>query len=83
MISTRDLDQMLQSALEMKALAQKFIDFAKMNGSGEGDEGQDDLEEGEDVEEEGNDDNVSEPAPSMNKGKNAAIIIALKKKMGK
>lgn len=78
---------MLNCGLKIKEEAQKMIDFAKMHGSGEGDEGEQDLKEGEDVE--GEDTNYSESndsgksGPPLNKGKNAAIIVALQKKFKK
>lgn len=81
----RDYDQMLKAALEMKMMAQKFIDFAKLQGAGEGEEGEEDLvPPGEDEEMEDEEMEDEEKAPkSMNKGKNLAIILALRKRMKK
>ena len=45
MPSNRDWEQMLKIGLEMKGMSQKFIDFAHMNGAGQGGEGEEDLEE--------------------------------------
>lgn len=82
MATIRDFDQMLKAALELKELSQKFIDFAKIQGAGEGDEGEEDLEEVSEEEEE-----MEGPEEGMEgpKGdpKHLAIILALKKKMGK
>lgn len=89
MATIRDFDQMLQAALELKATAQKFIDFAKLQGAGDGGEGEEDLvdaEDNTDTNDQGDGTNVNDTADTTDttpKGKNAAIIIALKKKMGK
>lgn len=89
MANARDWDQMLQSALEMKSQAQKFIDFAKLNGAGNGGEGEEDLEEQEDsMEEEGDMEEAPEedvmPPPASGKNPKAAIMIAIgKAKKGK
>lgn len=84
MPSQRDFDQMLKSALEMKALSQKFIDFAKMYGAGDGGEGEEDLEElpeDDNVEEDkGEGEMADSPSTSGRKGPMAAILIAMKKK---
>lgn len=85
MPNSRDWDQMLKAGLEMKAQAQKFIDFAKMYGAGEGGEGEEDLEE---VEDEGG----QEPMPADSEGGSinkpakspkAAILLAMLKKKKK
>ena len=82
MPSARDWDQMLKTGLEMKGMAQKFIDFAKMYGAGKGGEGEDDLEEQDDdmsdTEEESGED---KPSPlSSERNPKAALILALGKK---
>lgn len=90
MATIRDYDDMLQCALEMKSKVQQFIDFAKMEGAGEGGEGEEDLMEApyEDEETDGegrmNETDLEDYAgPEKNKGKNLAVLIALKKKMKK
>ena len=94
MASTRDWEQMLKTGLEMKGMAQKFIDFAHMNGAGKGGEGEDDLEElpENDVEDsmaDETDEGESPAMPSMKMGKmnernpKAALLIAISKKRGK
>lgn len=91
MATRRDYNQMLKAALEIKDLSQQFIDFAKMEGAGEGGEGEEDLEEVPDEEESINDvpeeeeEDEEEEMPMMKKKnpKHLAIILALKKKMGK
>ena len=88
MPTIRDFDQMLKAALELKDLAQKFIDFAKVQGAGEGGEGEEDLEEAPEPEEDGGLNDTEEPEEEEEKKKkpnpkHLAIILALKKKMGK
>lgn len=83
MATIRDFDQMLKSALELKELSQKFIDFAKLQGAGEGSEGEDDLEEVEEEEEAMSEPAEEEEEPPKKDPKHLAIILALKKKMGK
>lgn len=91
MPSARDWDQMLKAALDVKGLAQKFIDFAHMNGAGKGGEGEEDLaeqpeEDGEDSmipEDESAEEDAPEARPMGERNKKAAIIIAIGKKKGK
>lgn len=84
MPNPRDWDQMLKTGLEMKALSQKFIDFAKMYGAGEGGEGEEDLEEIEDEDTEESEGGGQEEG-MLNGPRNpkAALILALTKKKGK
>lgn len=92
MPSARDWEQMLKTALEMKAMSQKFIDFAHMYGAGAGGEGEEDLEElSEDdtkdtmpelppVEDEEEEDEEEEPQKvgKMNKrNPKAALLLAI------
>lgn len=89
MPTTRDYDQAMKAALEMKGLAQKFIDFVKPYTSAEvpDDAGEEDLEEVED--DDSQDETFSIPkqgeeeAPPKNKGRVKALALLLKKKMKK
>lgn len=89
MPTTRDYDQAMKAALEMKMLSQKFIDFVKPYTSAEvpDDAGEEDMEEvpdnedtSYDGEEEGD---SSSKAPKKNKGRIEAMALLLKKKMKK
>ena len=91
MATIRDFDQMLKAALELKELSQKFIDFAKLQGAGEGGEGEEDLEEAMSEEEEDSallnepeeEEEDDEEEKKKRDPRHLAIILALKKKMGK
>lgn len=86
MPNKRELDKLMQRALEMKDIANDFINYCKMYGGGEPGEGEEDLEEID--EEETEVDSKAKEAEedgeaTMNKKPKAMIIMALKKKMGK
>lgn len=83
MATVRDYDQMLKVGLEMKESAQKIIDFCKMNGAGEGGEGEEDLKSVDEEEENDTNDTEESSGPVRLNGKNSAILVALRKKMGK
>ncbi len=89
MPTARDFDQMLKCGLELKGLAQKVIDFSKMNSSSEvpEDAGEEDMVEIESKDSsEGEDIAKEDYASKMGQGKKgkgrmAALAIVLKKKM--
>lgn len=85
----KSFEELLDSALDLKEMSEKFIEFAKSHGAkakGELNEesSEDEIEEDYPSEEEEEyPEEMGEETPRMGKPRNLAIILAIKKKLDK